>query len=31
VAPAHATAFQFDGERCERLTLAVLARLELTA
>jgi len=31
VAPAHATAFQFDGERCERLTMAVLARLGLSA
>jgi RNA polymerase sigma-70 factor (ECF subfamily) len=29
--PAHSTAFQFDGERCERLTLAVLARLNLSA
>jgi RNA polymerase sigma-70 factor (ECF subfamily) len=31
VAPAHSTAFQFDGERCERLTLAVLSRLTLSA
>jgi RNA polymerase sigma-70 factor (ECF subfamily) len=31
VTPAHSTAFQFDGERCERLTLAVLARLSLSA
>jgi RNA polymerase sigma-70 factor (ECF subfamily) len=31
VAPAHSAAFQFDGERCERLTEAVLARLTLSA
>jgi RNA polymerase sigma-70 factor (ECF subfamily) len=31
VAPAHSAAFQFDGERCERLTQAVLARLTLSA
>lgn len=31
VSPAHAAAFQFDGARCERLTSAVLARLDLSA
>ena len=31
VSPAAATAFQFDGARCERLTCAVLARLDLSA
>jgi len=31
VSPAAATAFQFDGARCERLTAAVLARLDLSA
>lgn len=31
VAPAHSAAFQFDGERCDRLTTAVLARLSVSA
>jgi RNA polymerase sigma-70 factor (ECF subfamily) len=31
VAAAHAAAFQFDGERCERMTRAVIARLGLSA
>jgi len=31
VTSAHATAFQFDGARCERLTIAVLSRLGLSA
>ena len=31
VASAHSTAFQFDGARCERMTAAVLARLNLSA
>jgi RNA polymerase sigma-70 factor (ECF subfamily) len=31
LSPAAAAAFQFDGARCERLTAAVLARLDLSA
>jgi RNA polymerase sigma-70 factor (ECF subfamily) len=31
VSSAHASAFQFDGARCERLTNAVIARLGLSA